>query len=98
MVVGKSVSKTKVVRDMAALAAMGAADVFLRSTRQRAQAEKERAAAKSSLLEWLGDDASRSLPDGRVVSRTSVDFPEANYDRKAYTQVNLFVSPAPAAE
>jgi hypothetical protein len=78
------------------LQAMADADVFVREGRQRKESQKNYEIAKGSLLDWLGDDISKNLPDGRVVSQAHTPFAEATINRKAYVATNLTVGPPPA--
>jgi len=83
--------------DEAALAAVAHADVFVLQGRVRKEAQKSYELAKCGLLEWLGDEVSKNLPDGRVVSQTHADFAEATINRKAYVATTVAVGPPPAA-
>jgi hypothetical protein len=82
--------------DEATVRAVEFADTFVTSARARKDAQAAYDTAKTGLLEWLGDELVRNLPDGRVVSRNDVTFAEATISRKAYVSTTLTVGPPPA--
>ncbi len=68
------------------------ADRYIGAGFTQKQATKDRDCAKEQLLEALGTFTAGVLPDGRIVSKVSTDFPETTIARKAYTSTALYVS------
>lgn len=84
--------------DEATAKAMINADVFVRSGRERKTAETEYKGAKEALLDWLGLEPFRLLPDGRTVFKSCSEFPAAVINRSAYTATTVTIGPPPAPE
>jgi hypothetical protein len=52
---------------------------------------------KKALLDWIGSALTKTLPDGRIVMRTSVDVAAESEPRKAHVAITVTIVPAPAA-
>jgi hypothetical protein len=72
-------------------AELEAANLFVEAGLRQKQATKDREESKAQLVEALGDLNVGILPDGRTVRRTSTEFPEATFNRKAYTATMLTI-------
>lgn len=83
--------------DEATAKAMVDADLFLSSNRERKAAEAIYVAAKAALLDYLGPEPFRLLPDGRTVFKSCVEFPQATIERKAYTATTVTVGHSPVS-
>jgi hypothetical protein len=70
------------------------ADTFVRTKREKNDAERQYKAAKASLKAWLAPLLTRTLPDGRTVT-LSVS-PRDGYTVESTTAETLTVGPPPA--
>ena len=59
--------------------------------------EKEKDKNKQVLVDWLGDETAKSLPDGRVISKSTADVPAASIEQRAYTTTTVYIQHAAAA-
>jgi hypothetical protein len=59
--------------------------------------EKDKAKNKATLIDWLGDSSTKTLPDGRIISVSRGAVPSATIERRAYTTETIYIQrPAPA--
>jgi Flp pilus assembly protein CpaB len=76
---------------------IAAADAFILNSATRNAAEKAYEKAKDTLKKFLGDDACKTLSDGRTVSRLSQFVAAEKEPRKEHYKTLVSVSPKPAA-
>jgi hypothetical protein len=73
------------------------ADRYILACRTLKASEQDKANSKAALIEWLGTESVKLLPDGRTVTKVMTDSPAAVIERKAYTSTTITVAPPPPA-
>jgi hypothetical protein len=84
--------KEKEAKLLADAALMAAATKYELSKRECARLEKDKKSSKKLLLAWLGPDDAKTLPDGRIVSKSSIDMDAETTPRSAYVKTSLVIT------